>query len=178
MQFTTKLTEDDYAAACRLMLKSVHRTIASAIAYSLASIFWLFLMVAWVFRLLHPGDLFLNQNVSAFERAILPAAVAILIWILIFRVFVPYANRRKFRKARNLHGEMFTEINSDGLMQKTVEGSYGFSRWADFSFWRESEEIFIVVYPTSVFCLLPKSAMSEAQQSEVRTILTAALPEK
>jgi hypothetical protein len=178
MQFTTKLTEEDYVAACRLKLKSVHRTIASAVAYTLASIFWTFLIAAWIFRLLHPRGLFLNQNVPAFQTAVLPGAVAFLLWILVFRVYVPYANRRKFRRAKNLHGEMFTEINSEGLMQKTAEGSYGFSRWADYSFWRESEQIFIVVYPTNVFCLLPKSAMSAEQQSEIRTILTAALPEK
>src|SRR6266702_4607630 len=105
MRFTAKLTEEDYVAACRLKLKSVHRTIASASAYTLASVFWLFLIAAWIFRLLHPGDLFLNQNVSAFQGAVLPGAVALPLWILVFRVYVPYANRRKFRKARNLQGE-------------------------------------------------------------------------
>ena len=178
MQFITKLTEDDYVEACRLKLKSFHRITASAITYSLASIFWLFLIASWIFRLLHPGDLFLDQNATAFQTAVLPGAIALLLWILAFRILVPYLTTRKFRKAKNLHGEMVTELNSEGLKQTTSEGSYGFSRWADYSFWRESEQIFIVVYPTNIFCLLPKSALTAEQQSEVRVILTAALPKR
>jgi len=178
MQFTTKLTESEYMAAFRLHCKSPYRAIANAFAYTLAGLFWIFLIASWIFKGQHPSDPFLGQNVSAFQKALLPGALGILLWVLFFRVYTPYDTRRKFRKTRSFQIEVFNEINSEGLMQKTAEGSYGFSRWADFSHWRESEQMFIVVYPTGIYCMIPKSAVTAEQQSEIRNILTAALPKK
>ena len=178
MQFTSKLTEDEYMEAHRLHCKSPYRAIANAFAYTLAGLFWIFLIASWIFKALYPSDPFLGQNVSAFQKAILPGALGILLWVLFFRVYTPYATRRKFRKTRSFQIEVFNEINSEGLMQKTAEGSYGFSRWADFSHWRESEQMIIVVYPTGIYCMIPKSAVTTEQQNEVRNILTAALPKK
>jgi hypothetical protein len=109
---------------------------------------------------------------------LLPGGILILLWILAFRVYPPFATRRKFRQARNLHGEIVNELTAEGLWQKTEGGSYGFSKWKDFSYWRESEQIIIVVYPTNVFCLLPKSDLSSDQCAELRGILTSALPQK
>jgi len=178
MQFTSKLTEDEYMAAYRLHCRSPYRAIANAFAYTLVSLFWIFLIASWIFKALHPSDQFLGQNVVAFQKAILPGALGLLLWVLFFRVYTPYAMRRKFRKARSFRSELLNEIRSEGLMQKTAEGSYGFSRWADFSYWRESEQIFIAVYPTGIYCMIPKSAVTAEQQSEIRSILTAALPKK
>jgi hypothetical protein len=178
MKFTTRVTEADFVAAHRLKCKSRHRQMASAIAYTFAAIFWLFLVWAAISERTHPGELFLGKDASVFVRLLLPGAVLILIWILAFRVYPPFATRRKFRQARTLHGEILNEINSEGLWQKTGGGSYGFSRWQDFSYWRESEQIIIVVYPTDVFCLLPKSHLSPDQCAEIRGFLAAALRQK
>jgi hypothetical protein len=178
MQFTSKLSEAEYMGAYRLNCKSPYRAIANAIAYTVTSLFWIFLIASWIFKALHPSDPFLGQNVSAFQKAILPGAFGFLLWVLFFRVYTPYDTRRKFRKTRSFQIEVLNEINSEGLMQKTSEGSYGFSRWADFSHWRESEQMFIVVYPTGIFCMIPKSAVTSEQQNEVRNILTAALAKK
>ena len=76
MQFTSKLTEDEYMAAYRLHCKSPYRAIASAFAYTLAGLFWIFLIASWIFKALHPSDPFLGQNVSSFQKTILPGALA------------------------------------------------------------------------------------------------------
>jgi hypothetical protein len=178
MKFTTRVTEADFMAAYRLLCKSLHRRIASAIAYTFAAVFWLFLVGAAISERTNPGELFLGKDASVFVRLLLPGAVLILVWILAFRVYPPFATRRKFRQARTLHGEILNEINSEGLWQKTGGGSYGFSQWQDFSYWRESEQIIIVVYPTDVFCLVPKSELSLDQCAELRGILASALPQK
>jgi len=178
MQFTSKLTEDEYMEAYRLNCASPYRTLADSIAYTVTSLFWIFLIASWIFKSLHPNDLFLGQNVSAFQKAILPGALGFLLWVLFFRVYTPYDTRRKFRKTRSFQFEVLNEINSEGVMQKTGEGSYGFSRWADFSHWRESGRMFIVVYPTGIYCMIPKSAVTSEEQNEVRNILATALPKK
>ena len=115
MQFTSKLTEDEYMEAYRLHCKSPYRAIANAFAYTLAGLFWIFLIASWIFKALHPNDLFLGQNVSAFQQAILPGALGILLWVLFFRVYTPYDTRRKFRKTRSFQIEVSNEINSEGL---------------------------------------------------------------
>jgi hypothetical protein len=178
VKFTTRITEADFVAANRLILKSWHRTTSSAIAYTFAAVFWLFLVCAAISERIHPGELFLGQNPSEFQRLLFPGAILILLWILAFRVYPPLATRRRFRQARTLHGEILNEVTAEGLWQKTDGGSYGFSRWKDFSYWRESERIIIVVYPTNVFCLLPTSGLSPDESSELRGILAAALPQK
>jgi len=178
VRFTTHVTEADFMAAYRLLCKSLHRRIASAIAYTFAAVFWSFLVCAAISERSHPGELFLGQDAPEFVRLLFPGAILILLWILAFRVYPPFATRRKFRQARNLHGEILNELTADGLWQKTEGGSYGFSKWKDFSYWRESEQIIIVVYPTNVFCLLPKSGMGSDQCAELRGILASALAQK
>jgi hypothetical protein len=178
MQFTSRLTEDEYMEAYRLNCKSLYRAIANAIAYAITGLFWIFLIASWIFKTLHPNELFLGQNVSAFQKTILPGSVGFLLWVLFFRVYTPYDTRRKFRKTRSFQVEVFNEMNSEGLMQKTAEGSYGFSRWADFTHWRESARMFIVVYPTGIYCMIPKSAITGEQQKEVRNLIATALPKK
>jgi len=178
VRFTTHVTEADFMAAYRLLCKSLHRRIASAIAYTFAAVFWSFLVCAAISERTHPCELFLGQNASEFQHLLFPGAILILLWILAFRVYPPFATRRKFRQARTLHGEILNELTADGLWQKTEGGSYGFSKWKDFSYWRESEQIIIVVYPTNVFCLLPKSGMGSDQCAELRGILASALAQK
>ena len=178
MKFTTRITEADFVAAHRLNCKSLHRQIASGIAYTFAAVFWIFLICAAISERSHPGELFLGENPHEFRHLLFPGAILFLVWILAFRVYPPIATRRKFRNAQNLHEEILNEVTAEGLWQKTGGGSYGFSRWQDLSYWRESERIIIVVYPTSVFCLLPKSGLSSDQCAELRGILAAALPQK
>ena len=179
MRFTTRITEDDFVAACRLQLQSTHRTIAGAIAYSLAAIFWLFLLAAWISERVHPGTGdFLGQSSAAFRTAILPAAILFAMWILIFRVLTSFVTRRRFRKTPSLRDAIDNEVSLDGLTQMMSSGSHGFIAWKDLSYWRESKRVIIVVYPTNVFCILPKSGLNDSQQAELRSILAAALPSK
>lgn len=178
MRFTTHVTEADFMAAYRLLCKSRHRQIASAIAYAFAAAFWSFLLCAAISERTHPGELFLGRDASEFMHLLFPGAILFLLWILAFRVYPPFATRRKFRQTRTLHGEILNEVTSEGLWQKTSGGSYGFSQWQDFSFWRESERIIIVIYPTNLFCLLPKSDLNSDQCAELRAILASALPQK
>jgi hypothetical protein len=178
VKFKTHVTEADFVAAHRLQRKSWHRVMAGAIAYSLGAVFWLFLICAAVSEWTHPGGMFLDRNASEFVRLLFPGAILLLLWILAFRVYPPFATRRKFRQTHTLHGEILNEITAEGLWQKTAGGSFGFSQWHDFSHWRESEEIIIVVYPSDVFCLLPKSGLSLDQCDELRHIIAATLPQK
>jgi hypothetical protein len=178
VKFTTRVTEADFVAAYRLKCRSLHRRIASAIAYTFAAVFWLFLIGAAISRHNHPDELFLGQDVSEFLHVLLPGAVLLLLWVLAFRVYPAFATRRKFLQAKSWQGEILNEASAEGLWQKTSGGSYGFSQWQDFSYWRESEEIMIVVYPSDVFCLLPKATLSSDEQTELRDILMNALPQK
>jgi len=178
VKFTTRVTEADFVAAYRLKCRSLHRRIASAIAYTFAAVFWLFLVGAAISRHNHPNELFLGQNASEFLNLLLPTAILLLVWILAFRVYPMFATRRKFRQSKVFHGEILNEVTAEGLWQKTSSGSYGFSKWQDLSYWRESEEIIVVVYPSDVFCILPKASLSSDEQAELRDILAKALPQK
>lgn len=178
MQFTTRITEDDYVDANRLKTRSLQRTVASVLVYSLTALFWIFLVGAWIAEHIYHAHSFLGQNAAELQRTFMPGAIAFLLWILAFRVYPARVTRRKFRNAPSLHGDLFLEINTEGLMQKTAHGSYGFSRWPDFSYWRESKKMFIVVDPTNVFCMIPKASLGREQRNEIRSMLTAALPRR
>lgn len=178
MEFTYQLTEDDFVAANQLKLKSVHRIITSVVVYSITTFFWIGLTAIWINPWLHPHAPHLGQDASALQSSLLPGALSLALWILIFRVFSPYFMRRKFRKAQNLRGEFISVLNSEGLAEKSSKGSSTFSPWADFAYWRESKTMIIVVSPTDVFHMLPKSGLSDPQQTELRAILTTALPKK
>ena len=178
MKFTTRVTEADFVAAYRLKCRSLHRRIASGIAYTWAAVFWTFLVGAAISEHNHPNELFLGEDASAFAHVLLPGAILILVWILVFRVYPPFATRRKFRQSTTLQGEIINEVSAEGLWQKTSSGSYGFSKWQDLKYWRESDEIIVVVYPSDVFCILPKASLSSDEQTELRDILAKALPQK
>jgi YcxB-like protein len=178
MQFTTRITVEDFVEAYRLQCKSLHRTITSTLVYIFAAIFWIFFAGAWISERLRPDDLFLGQDPHVSQLTVLPAAIGLLAWILIFRVFVPYGARRQYKKLKSLHGEISNEVTPEGLMQRTSSGSYGFSSWKDFSYWRESRRAFIVVYPSKIFCMIPKTGLTEEQLGEIRSTLAAALPKK
>ena len=178
MKFTTHLTEADLVAAYRLKCKSLHRSIASGIAYTSAAVFWLFLIAAVSSEHNHPGELFLGQDARRFVYLLFPSAILLLLWIVAFRVYPPLATRRKFRQAKSFQGETLNEISLEGLWQKTSGGSYGFTKWQEFSYWRESEEIIIVVYPSDVYCLIPKANLSSDEVKELHDILTKALPKR
>ena len=178
MRFTTHVTEADFMAAYRLLCKSRHRQIASAIAYVFAAAFWSFLLCAAISERTHPGDHFWAEThpsscacsfrePSSFSSGFLRSGSTFLL---------PHA--ASFVRREPLHGEILNEVTSEGLWQKTSGGSYGFSQWQDFSFWRESERIIIVIYPTNLFCLLPKSDLNSDQCAELRAILASALPQK
>lgn len=176
MQFTTNITEDEYIDANRLKTRSLQRTAASFLAYFLTAAFWILLIGAWITEHIFHANILLGQNAAELQSTLFPGAIAFLLWIIAFRAYPIYSARRKFRNAQNLRGDLFQEITSEGLMQKTAHGSYGFSRWQDFSYWRESKKMFIVVDPTNVFCMIPKANLSREQRNEIRSILTAALP--
>lgn len=119
MRFTTHVTEADFMAAYRLLCKSRHRQIASGIAYAFAAAFWSFILCAAISERTHPGELFLGRDASEFMRLLFPGAILFLLWILAFRVYPPFATRRKFRQTRTLNGEILNEVTAEGLWQKT-----------------------------------------------------------
>ena len=82
-------------------------------AYTLAGLFWIFLIASWIFKALHPSDLFLGQNVSAFQKAILPGALGILLWVLFFRVYTPYAHATQVPED--------AELSDRGLSMKSTQ---------------------------------------------------------
>jgi hypothetical protein len=157
MQFTVRISKQDYRAALRLKRKNMRRAIFAV--FALDAGLWIFWMVS-VLR----GEL-VRAN-SVFSQALI-----FLAYPLFCVMFLAWSTSHTYRRNRNIQGQFVYEVTEENLSYKSESGASAMSPWSSLNFWRESKRVFILVYPSGVFQIIPKSRIGEGQVDELRSIL-------
>jgi len=77
-----------------------------------------------------------------------------------------------------MQGQFTVNVTSASISIQNTAGFAGQLNWYLFESWREGKSVIVLNYKSGNFNVLVTAALSESQKSEVRGILSAALPQK
>ena len=131
------------------------------------------------------GSLACASIYSAFELAKLTTAdgyflIATLpsVVLLIGLARAPFNSktylRNRFKKAAPQLSNIHVQIDQDGYRHDVPERTHGVLYWPAFSSWMESPRV-IALLRGELMYPIPKAALSEDQQNELRTLLQASI---
>jgi hypothetical protein len=193
MEISYKLTEDEFVRGARLERKASSRSRLKS------ALFWMTIMAGLMvlYAYLRPSD---PQRVEPIHAATLkavgqglstpdsepatlfqqvgPCLVIAGIWILIVMGLVPMRLRYLYRKDPRMHGQFTVEMTSDFISTNNTAGTFSKSAWNIYDGWCESKGIVVLMCHSGAYSVMSLAGLSQGQQNEVRTILSAALARK
>jgi hypothetical protein len=98
-------------------------------------------------------------------------------WFMLPRLLFPWRMRRDFHKHPHFALESDLVAAEEGLRLKSDLGE-GFSKWAAFTKWHETENLFMLYTGVRQFRIIPKRAFEASQLSEFRELLRRKLSSK
>jgi hypothetical protein len=177
MEFSYRLTEKMYLEAFSLHFWRLWRKIAFSFIAVIALLEFFFLSLAIRDGLSSGEGLFstlesdgVTPHLFLFSLVVILSGVVLLMprWRII----------RIYRKNPERDGIILVTVTSEHL-DVAIEGTGNSCfKWSFYKYWREGKNVIVLTLYSGQYQLLPKSGLSEAQQDELRGILTAALPKK
>lgn len=98
-------------------------------------------------------------------------------WFLLPRLLFPWRMRRDFRKHPHFALESDLVAGEEGLGYQSDIGE-GASKWAAFTNWHETENLFMLYTGARLFRIIPKRAFEASQLTEFRELLRRKLGSK
>lgn len=98
-------------------------------------------------------------------------------WALIFLVWVPYSLRRRYRKDPIAQGDITVKIEPESFELRTANSLLQ-SRWNVFKNWTEKKDFVLLRYYSGLFQILVVSGLNDDQRTEMKRILSNALPKR
>ena len=162
MEFTVRITEQDYLDAYRLQRRSKWRMIGKFLAYASCALVWTIIGGSFLIQHFRSQDPERIDQAFAMRENFMPMSLFLTAYVLLTAIGIPWLLKRQFRKNRNLNADFFNQITAEGITQKSSQGSSSQTLWNAFKSWRESERVFILEFPSGLYLLLPKSGISIA----------------
>jgi hypothetical protein len=180
MEFTTKITEQDFLDAYRLRCNSLVliQRIATVTLYALTAFCGMLIVCAIVRASPRPEDRDAVNSLFVILFDVLPLEILTFAYVLFLKFYTPYRVRRLYRKDPSQHGENVVQLGREGISEKSSIGSNVQLPWAARARWRESRRVVVLMFQSGLYFIFPKACLSAEQQDELRGILTAALPKK
>jgi hypothetical protein len=181
MEFTYKISEEDYVNAYILQARNRSSALVKDISFWVLIAVCLLLLFGVTERLIQsPADAEDSAPIvmSSVVLNILPAVIAAALFIF-FRFFFPKMRiRRMYRNDPALQSEITLNVTADSIACHTSAGSTSQSAWSIYKCWREGKDVLTIAYHSGVYFVVSLAGLSEPQRAELRSILTAALPKK
>lgn len=183
MEFTYKISEQDFFRAAKLYRKSTANSKIRKILFVAFVVLCLVLLFAVVMKTRDRSieDIPPQQtSVSAGQIAQQIGPLVLIAVVLIVLVFVWPRMRLRgiYRKSPVLQGTVTVQATLDTFSVETSTGSTSRTRWSDMKMWYESNGLILLIYPTKIYQIVSVKDLSEPQLQEFRSILTTALPSK
>lgn len=174
-----RITERDYATADSMMWRKtiLHKTVFGA--YLVANVIvWIILGID-LFR-------YASYSMSASPQANLKHAISELtssaVWLIggyiLFKAIRYVRQKREYKRNWNLHGEQTWMVSMEGVSVKSANGDSSYETWDAFECWRESQRVFLIIFPSRVYYIIPKGSMTASQHDELRAVFLRVLPRK
>jgi hypothetical protein len=164
MHFTCRITSKEYAEALRLKRKNLRRIVLGVLG--LDSLLWIWWMILAV-----RGD-------SVRAATVFGLALPFLAWTVFTMVFLRITAWFSYRNNRNIQSEIVYSLTEERVGYTSSSGGSGETPWSSLNYWRESTDVFILVFPSNAFLVCPKRAMSTERQDEFRGIVGRVLKKK
>jgi hypothetical protein len=164
MEFTTTISEQDYVSGYRLARKSVSMTAISVVMYFLMAQSLYFFALRLI---MEPKSPYLVSD-----------GLVVLGIIGLWWVYLPYRERRRYRKDSSQQGKNIVRLGPEGVSEESSTGSASSRAWTICSDWRESKRVIVLKTQSGIFYIFPKTCLNAEQLNELRTTLAAHLPKK
>jgi hypothetical protein len=193
MEFSYKISESEFRRAWRLERKASSRSSLKT------AVFWILIMLGLLllYRMMqpdqHPPGLSAQQPASR-PALIVPAIdvpvestnlerfgpflVLAGIWILIVGGLVPMRLHRLYRKDPRMQGQFTVNITPDAIFTENTAGTTSNCAWNVYDYWCEGKNVIVLTFHSGSYSILSLAGLSEAQQGELRGILSAVLKKK
>ena len=190
MEFTFRVSEADYLRSWKLRLNPRgSRTLKTVM-------FWVFILACLLllWRVVERGASTTSgtgepgttqkleappQNSGTTAHALLvnvgPFIVLVAVWVFMIRRLGPTGVRRMYRKDPLMQGQYTVNITPESISTQNSAGTSTKSTWNVFASWHEGKDVILLLYYTGAYFIL---SLSEGQRTELRGILTTALPKK
>ena len=178
MDFTTKISEQDFLDAYRLRCNSliVLQRIATISLYVLTTACGMVIVCAFMKAWEGSGDKDAVKSLFVVLFNILPFEILTFLYVVYLKLYIPFRVRRLFRQDPNHKGEMAVQLSGDGVSEESSIGPNVYFPWAACSRWRESRRVIVLIVQSGIYFIFPKACLSAAQQDELRSELATRLP--
>jgi hypothetical protein len=178
MEFSYRISEAECWKAWRLFYETT-----SGIKTVKAVLLWLAIFVSLILVFWHIHRcaqlLFcINQVKSEFFVFISPGIFVFCVWIYLTIGFEHKELHRLCKKDPLMQGQYTVNITPESISTQNTAGLSSTVGWNIFDYWLEGKGFILLVFHSGSYFLLSLSGLSEPQQYELRSILTAALPKK
>ncbi len=177
MQFSYGVSEDDFLKAVRVRCQSARRT-----RFILLGAFILIcaIILATVVSQLSQPTTDEPQSSSSSGKTWIPITVISVGFavILQFAYYGPRRLRRLYRKNPAMQGRFTVDLTSESIAVDSTAEFTSRSRWNLYEFWREKDNLIVLVLHSTAFVILNIADLTEPQRAELRGILSSALPNK
>jgi hypothetical protein len=193
MEISFKLTEDEFVRGARLERKASSRSSLKT------ALFWMSIMAGLMllYAYLRPSDSRATESASASTirtasqslstpvsqpgtlfQQVGPFLVIAGIWILIVMGLVPLRLRYLYRKDPRMQGQFTVEMTSDFISTDNTAGTFSKSAWNVYDGWCEGKGIVVLMSHSGAYSVMSLAGLTQGQQNEVRSILSASIPRK
>lgn len=197
MEFSYRISEEEYLRAARLKFKDAFRLrrVGRVILIWILVLAGLMLAMTFIQKSKQEQTSIQEERIEAVPTEtsssqktenLLPALISnvgpfvIVVGIMAYVVFrgIPMQLRRQYRKNPAMQGQFTVNITPESFSSDNTAGASGRSGWNIFDYWREGKGLIMLVYHSGPYFLISLADLSEAQKVELRGILAAALPKK
>ena len=194
MQFTYRITEDDYVRGCKIALKAKGSKLFKVVLFWILIVIVLMILFGVVQKYTHASDTQTSQTESQSDSDqaqappshpwaniaanVGPLVAVIAVWGFLLLYWLPNATRRQYRKDTNSHGIVTVSLDGDAFAFQSSVGTSFRAGWNAFKDWREKDGLVVLQYPAGTFQFLNVARLSEEELQELRDILSSALPRK
>ncbi|HZB88617.1 MAG TPA: YcxB family protein [Terracidiphilus sp.] len=198
MEFSYRISEQDYREAWKLRLKQGQRgPILKTIAFWVVILICLMLLYSVIQRQAQTHQAVGNSSEAIAREVQQPAAPArpvhanweklfvdgpfvlmAIIWVIVMINLGPKQLRRLYTNDPMMQGEFTVEISPNGLASANTAGTSSKTGWNIYDFWREGRDVIVIVLRSQAYFVISLREFSIQQREELRTILTQALPPK
>lgn len=183
MEFTFRISEQEYLQAARLYRKSVVNSKLRAILFVVFISICLVLLLSIVMKIRNgPVDsvpqVHTQLTTGLIAEQFGPVVLIAILWVVLIFILPRMRLRSVYRKSLALHGEVRVQATADAFTVRTSTGSTSTTPWSDVKKWCEGKDLILLIHPTKIYQIISVKDLPKPQREELRNILVTALPQK
>lgn len=109
---------------------------------------------------------------------VLPFVVMMAIWIFVLFNLGSRRLRKLYRKDPSMQGVFTVEVTPGSFATSSTAGTTSRTGWNIYSHWREAKDLIVLVMHSQAYFVMNLANLSEPERTELRGILSTALPRK